>query len=86
MQNSSDLIQQFPVGAGIIELLQDQVEWGVGPRRPLQSLDDAAFQLDVVGVTVDQARLLGRQRLHALKNKVTELHSCTKNFDFTSNS
>lgn len=66
MQNSPDLIQHFPEGAGVVELLQDQVEWGVGPGRPLQSLDDAALQLDVVGVTVDQARLLGRQRLHAL--------------------
>lgn len=66
VQNSPDLIQQFPEAASVIELLQDQVEWGVGPGRPLQSLDDAALQLDVVGVTVDQARLLGRQRLHAL--------------------
>lgn len=66
MQKSPDLIQQFPEAASVIELLQDQVEWGVGPSRPLQSLDDAALQLDVVGVTVDQARLLGRQRLHAL--------------------
>lgn len=66
MQKSPDLIQQFPEAASVIELLQDQVEWGVGPGRPLQSLDDATLQLDVVGVTVDQARLLGCQRLHAL--------------------